>query len=239
MSSSRKLRTLKRVVFGAVSTVVVLTGLIGLLHTKWGRPILVKMGVGCPTNRATPAEVEAMRQRGLAVVRGAAAAPARPALGFALDVTTRAEALAWTRDRGLSCALVKRGSDAIFCRDVPPDVIAESFGGRPIDELDFLFDPDGKLIQIETMRRHLSSAEAETLSRGILEKLTPVLGEPTEVIGERTASYFDGAMRPASVRYRFRDYVVIVNAMRFEGGVALRERYESATQREAASGPRG
>ena len=239
MSSSEKLRTLKRVAFGALFTVIVLTGLIGLLHTRWGRPILVKMGVGCPTNRATPAEVEAMRQRGLAQVRGATLAPQRPALGFVLDVTTREEALAWTRDRGLNCGLVKRGSDAIFCRDVPPDVVAESFGGRPIDELDFLFDPEGKLIQIETMRRHLSSLEAETLLGGMLEKLAPVLGAPTEVVGERTTSYLDGAMRPASVRYRFRDYVVVVNAMRFEGGVGLRERYESATLVEVAPGPQG
>ena len=38
-------------------------------------------------------------------------------------------------------------------------------------------------------------------------------------------------MQTSYVKYRFRDYVVIVNAMRFPEGVALRERYESARPR--------
>jgi hypothetical protein len=95
------------------------------------------------------------------------------------------------------------------------------------------------LIQIETMRRRLPSAEAEAILTGIVQKLTPLLGEPTEVVGEKTAAYFDrGGMQTSSIEYRFNDYVVIVNAMKFPTGVAVRERYESAVARDSHR-PRG
>jgi hypothetical protein len=227
----------KRGLVGVAAAAALLTGAMGALHTSWGRPLLARLG-GCPVGKTSPAQVEAMRQRGLASLRGASMAPARPAFGFRLDETTRVEALAWTAAHGLRCEIKKRGGDAIFCRDVPPDAVGEPFASRPVDELALFFDPGDKLVQIETMRRRLPSAEAEAVFTGIVGKLSPVLGAPTEELGARTAAYFDqGGMQTSYVRYRFEDYVVIVNAMRFSEGVALRERYESATG--AAARPRG
>jgi hypothetical protein len=230
--------TLKRIAIGIGGSALFFTAAMGGLHTKWGRPIMAKLGMKCPANTATAEQVEAMRQRGLAELRGDVRAPARPALGFQLDVTTREEALAWTAEKKLKCEIKKRGGDAIFCSDVPGDVVAETFiGSRPVDELDLMFGPDGKLVQIETMRRNLPSQEAEALFTGVIGKLTPVLGKPSEEVGDRTASYFDeGGMKTAFVKYRFSDYLVVVNAMRFHEGVAFRERYVSATQ---STSPRG
>ena len=188
---------LARVILGVGTSALVFTAAVGALHTKWGRPLLAKIGVGCPVNKATAEEVEVMRQRGLADLRGAAAAPGRPAFGFHLDATTRDEALALDGASAASAASSKkRGGDAIFCHDVPPDAVAEPFAARPVDELDLMFDPDGRLIQIETMRRRLPSAEAEGDPHRHRSKADSGARRADRSRRRKHAAYFDGGGAP-------------------------------------------
>ena len=91
------------------------TGFIGFLHTPAGRPLLAALGVGCPVKRVTPAQAEALRQRGLSGLRGARPAPARPALGLSLDVSTEKDVKAWASRAHLECAVVNRGLRQLSC----------------------------------------------------------------------------------------------------------------------------
>ncbi len=105
-------RMLRRVVQGTVALLVLGTAVIGFAHTKPGRPILKLLGMGksaggCPFGYDKPATAEARDKARLhfaKVHRGATRAADRPALGFALDTTSRADVVAWSAAHGVACA---------------------------------------------------------------------------------------------------------------------------------------
>src|ERR1700679_256191 len=85
---------------GAVGSAV---ALIGVLHMPFAHNLLASVG-GCPVGHASLAEMEPTIKAAIAAERGDKPAPARPALGFELDHTTRAEALAWAYRVHVSCS---------------------------------------------------------------------------------------------------------------------------------------
>jgi hypothetical protein len=217
---------------------VVLVGAIGFLHTKAGRPLLAALGFGCPVDKVTPAEVESLRQRALATLRGAKPAGARPAFGLALDVSTEGDVSAWASSRALACDAAKKPTRHLTCRNVPPAALSAtsatwaSSGGAPVDEVNFTFYPDGRLLGVETLRRTLTPAEAAHLFGVITKGLDAEVGSPTERVGDATADFLGGgSMRTAFARYRYSNFLGTVTAMNLQGRVALREQYQSAVPR--------
>jgi hypothetical protein len=225
----RRRRGLARALLSMAVVAGAFTGVMGFLHTPYGRPLMGRLGMSCPAQRASPAEVEALRLRGVGALRGGPRAPARPALGLALDVSREADVQGWARARGLGCAARQRPSHLVTCLAVPSSALSSSAPGGTVDDLTFAFAPDGRLVSVETLRRGLTGTQASALFGAITEGLVATLGADGERIGQATPAYLDGAaMRTTRLRYRFSDYLATVTAMNLSGRVAVREQYQSA-----------
>ena len=136
------------------------TALIGWMHTPSGLRALYAMGVPCPMDKVTAAQVVAGHAQGLAAVRGTRPAPQRPALGLLLDQTTEADALAWAQEKKMQCDTVVRGLRYLRCRGVPADALG--IVGPPISEMWLSFDPTSRLIGLNVYRRGLSPSDLDT-----------------------------------------------------------------------------
>ena len=129
----------------AAGAVIAATALIGLAHAPFARSLLMSLG-GCPMAgaRMTPAVAERARRMGLSVDPAAVPAPARPALGFALDSTTLPDVRAWADRAHVACDAPRPG--LLKCTDVEPQVLgAPAVDGR-VDELTLEFDPRDRLV---------------------------------------------------------------------------------------------
>jgi hypothetical protein len=226
--TTRRDRWIRGLKVGAAATVL-FVGFVGFLHTNAGRPLLAAAGIGCPAMRVSPAEVESVRQRALTTLRGTTPASERPAFGLVLDKSTEAELIAWTKASGLACDAAARPTRNLTCRGVPASSLPMAPAGSDFDEVNFNFFPDGRLLGVETLRRHLSSVEAARLFTTITETLTAKIGGATERAGDATAAYLGGgAMHTAFARYRYSNYLATITAMNLSGRIALREQYQSA-----------
>jgi hypothetical protein len=214
----------------AASAVIVATGLIGLAHAPFARSLLMSLG-GCPMAgaRMTPAVAERARQMALATETAAAPAPSRPALGFALDATTLEEAHAWAQRAHVDCEDPRPG--LIKCTGVPAEALGRPATQGKVDELSLEFDPHSRLVNMTTLRTHLSPAVASTEAHAIVATLALQLGAAEQRGGDfGTASLGAAAAGSISaVRYRFDDYVADVTAMNApSSGPSIREHYMSA-----------
>jgi hypothetical protein len=184
-------------------------------HLPFARSTLRAAG-GCPIPRATAAQVEAAQAGAFRGLRGTTLAPARPAVGFALGVTTRADAEAWARERGVECESGREGA-LLVCAAVPaPD------GSGTYYEVAFEFRlRDLRLINLTTLRTGLDAGGAAALIRRLSATLEDTLGAPaTEIRGD-----------PGVIAYRYSDYLAEVSAMSLRGrGHAIREHYMSAPE---------
>ncbi|MET0795063.1 MAG: hypothetical protein ABW061_26330 [Polyangiaceae bacterium] len=217
-----------RVSIYVVSGLAALTLVIGLLHTPLGRPLLAKLGVGCPV-QATPEETERARLESARATRGSEASPAQPALGFVLDKMTAKDALAWAERNHVDCSEQRAGS-LLNCKDVPESALGGR-GARTLDELQLVFSPTTqRLVNIATTQYGLAARDAASQMSTVTANLEQELGKPTREAGQRTGSYLDAApYRTALVRYRFSDYQADVTATNIPGkGTMLREHYMSA-----------
>ena len=137
-----------RVSVYVASTLAALTLLVGLLHTSLGRPLLARLGVGCPV-QASPEDVERARRDSARATRGSEPSPAQPALGFVLDEMTMADAQAWAEREQVSCE-EQRGGTLLMCSHVRAAALGGS-GGETTDELVLAFSPKTKrLVNIAT-----------------------------------------------------------------------------------------
>jgi hypothetical protein len=189
------------------------------------RPLLAWIGVGCP-GRASPEAVEAARLDSARAARGVTPSPARPALGFALDVSTRTDVDAWAAERKLTCKESQRGT-VLRCSAVPAAELGH--GGSDVDDLSFLFEPATmRLVTVTALRNQLDAPSAAAAMNGVADALARSLGEGKRR-GEATAPYLSaGPLRTAVVEYRFSDYIASVSATNLGGRVAVREHYMSA-----------
>ena len=218
-----------RVSIYVASSLATLTVAIGLLHTPLGRPLLARMGVGCPV-QASPEDAERARLESARATQGTEATPTRPALGFVLDKMTLADVQAWADRQHVSCDEQRSGS-LLRCTDVPESALSGRTGG-PLNELDLAFSPRTKrLVNIATTQYDLSSAAAASQMGAVVAGLEDQLGKPTRESGRRSSAYLAAApMRTALVRYRFTNYQADVTATNFPGhGMVLREHYMSAS----------
>jgi hypothetical protein len=224
------MRSKSRRAVALAAAVIGMTGLVGLAHAPFARSLLLTVG-GCPMAgaRMTADVAERARRMALATDRAALSAPARPALGFALDTTTRDEVRAWARREQVQCEDARPGLTK--CARVAPDALGLGSTGATIDELELEFDPHGRLVNVTTFRTHLTPATASSEARAIVAWLSERLGAAELRSGDFAESSLRGPADASisTVRYRFGDYIADVTAMNAPGsGPSIREHYMSA-----------
>jgi hypothetical protein len=217
----------------AVRTAATLGGtvaFIGALHAPFARGLLMRIG-GCPTASAhmTSVEMDSARRVAVASDRATEAASTRPALGFTLDTTSESDVRAWAAREHASCEDVHPG--LMKCADVPARALGRAEVEGTIDELALGFDRRGRLVNLTTLRSHLSPDQASRSAKDIATSLYGSLGVATRSAGSFTTEHLQkpGAASLGSLSYRYRDYVADVTALNLPSeGLALREHYMSA-----------
>ncbi|MDE2147778.1 MAG: hypothetical protein KGJ24_13910 [Burkholderiales bacterium] len=204
------------------------------MHTPPGLKLLARLGVACPVLGATSAQVTELREMGLARLRGATMAPARPALGPALDRTTEAQARAWAQARGIGCEAVSQGWQHLRCRGF--DAARVGVAGPPVSEMWLSFGPQGTLVAVDLYRRGLAPADEALAWRDATGRLQAVLGRPARAWGDAAPQALQAqTLAAAGVQYRYADYIASVTASEIpRSGLAVREQYLSAVAVPAA-----
>jgi hypothetical protein len=221
-SSGRVKKVATRVTLVAIASF----GVVGLFHTKWLKPILMKAG-GCPV--ASPEAVEKAQNIRYASDTATAIAPARFALGFELDVQKRDDVLKWARSKALTCKELRDGA-VVNCDNVPVSALPIQSGAKSdITELTFGFRlADDTLNNVTTWREAVSTDIGANDIDAVATTLQEKLGNPTKQTGERTKKFFEGSGMPtAVVNYDFKEYKATVSANRMQDGVWMREVYLS------------
>lgn len=227
-------RRLARVGAGVGAGALVLTGLVGVLHLPFAAPLLrmIRIGAVCPLTRGTPEQIDRAHAIGGAAIRASAtaSAPARPALGFTLDRSTRADLDAWATRHGLSCSSIGGNANLRRCTDVPASALGEPDSLGVIEEVAFELRSTGELVNVETLRRGLTEAQAAMVTADRERTAASTLGEPANVGGEATAAHLGhGYLSSFVAEHVFTDYRATVSATNMgKTGVMVREQYLSA-----------
>lgn len=208
----------------AGTTIVLATGGIGFLHTPAGRPILRAFLPTCPVGFGkdlTVAERDAAHAAALSTVRGDTPAASRPALGFALDTTSRADVDAWVAAHGVTCTEKGRTRRC-------PGVAAGTFGDRPEGEVSFQLDAHDRLVAVTWEVTGLGAVDSLALQRAA-ETSAKVAGEPVTTRGELDPDWLlEKKLRQRAVEYRFTDYrAQLITTHLANGRVKVREVYQS------------
>ena len=201
---------------------------IGWMHTPAARPVLRALGVSCPVDSATAAQVAGLREQGLADLRGSTPAPARPALGMVLDQMTVREAHVWARTNSVDCESIVHGLHFLRCRGVDARVLG--LDGPAISELWLSFGTSGTLVGVDAYRRGLDARDAATAWSTAVRTLRSELGKPQVAFGDASPqALLASALETARVQYRFSDYLATVTAVNLPyAGLAVRQQYLSA-----------
>lgn len=221
---------LRRAALALVGSLAAATAIIGVLHAPFARSLLMRLG-GCPMYGAkmTAAQLDRARSFGVSGNRGAQIAPARPALGFALDVTTLADVHGWAARERVDCE--DTGPALVTCAHVTPMALGRPSVEGSIDELGLAFDIHGHLVNVTTLRNHMKSSDAANAARDVALILSGALGPADKANGTFDAKRLAvaGIDSLATVRYRYADYFADVTAMTLPAsGASVREHYMSA-----------
>lgn len=199
---------------------------IGLLHLPVGRSALRWVTGGCPIGmdiQLDPAARDAARTVALRSVQGDALAAARPALGFALERTTREDVAAWAQAHQLACA---GDGPRMRCADVP----AALWGGPADADVVLLqFDARDALISATATVSALTPAAAAAALRQLTADVVAQVGPPTSTHGGAdAASLAAGGLSQSSSEFRFADYRAQLVATQVSGGrVSLRSVFQA------------
>ena len=212
-------------VWRAAGLVAGSTAVIGVMHMPMFRSALMRVG-GCPVARVTPEQVEQAQTRALQTLRGAEAAPARPALGFSFTTTTIDDVRAWARGHRVRCEASRKDS-LLKCDAVPASVLTQGADGT-FDEVAFGFRlADHRLVNVTTLSTGLTAREASARFTATAGRLSDTLGAPP--LHRLPASDWD-PHAPVYVTYRYSNYIAELTGMELPGrGVVLREHYVSIT----------
>ena len=242
MRRVRAPRGLKIALGSIVGLLLSFTALVGFAHTKAGRPLLpmlawmgVKLGHGaarCPLGydrAATPAQREASKAEFAGSHRGDMLAAGRPALGFTLDRTTRADVVSWASAHGVTCAPgAGHGPADLSCPDVPDAALPDAFRGVGAATLWFTFGTADRLIAVISVGHAASADPVAAAYASATRALDRDAGEPSRRAGDASpAQLASGVLYQASSEYRFRDYYAVARATNVGSGYALTEEYRS------------
>jgi len=200
-----------------------------LTHTSAGRALLGTGG--CPWGGAPPSaeKLEDFRVKNAAPLKANTRAAARPAFGFELDKSTRAELVAWGKSVGAACT-EELGGAALRCESSDPNggrpIAAE--GGLAIHDAFFRFDPRGILVGIDLMRDGTDGEKAASVLIAISARIARDAGPPSTVQGSASPQHLSGYLNRAATEFRFADYAADVSATNLGAqGVVVREQYRS------------
>lgn len=213
---------------------VVFTVLVGVLHLPFAAGLLRMISPAdvCPVLRGSPAQVDRAHAIGAAAIAASAvaAAPARPALGFELDVTRKADLDAWASRHGISCSNIAGLSTLQRCPDVPAAAVGQADDLGKFEEITFQFLSTGQLVNVQTTRRGLTAEQAAHTAGVLAQTAAAALGAPTTSAGEPAAAYLSrGMLTTFIVEHTFTDYRATVTATNLgETGMMVREQYLSA-----------
>lgn len=211
------------------AVLILLTAIVGWMHTKAARPFLAAIGVHCPVDDVKSSEVAAIREKGLNGLRGSLPAPSRPTVnGMPLESFSEADAQKWAADKHVNCEAVVHGMRYLRCRGVDGKMLGVA--GPSISELWLSFGETGKLVGVDIYRRGLD-AQGETIAwSDAVERLKTRLGEPAVKFGDASPAALSATdYQTARVQYRYTDYVATVTAVKLPyAGLAVREQYMSA-----------
>ncbi|MBS2016014.1 MAG: hypothetical protein JST00_24235 [Deltaproteobacteria bacterium] len=223
-----------RFLLRAAVGVALATTIVGLLHMPFAAPLLraITPSWACPIRRGTPEQIDRAHAMGAANIRANAreSAPARPALGFALDTTTRGDIRAWASKNGVSCAAIGGNDNLQKCTNVPAAAVGQPAAYGPLEEITFELRATGELVNVQTMRRGLTAEAAATIAGDLEARMRASLGEPTQRGGEPTAAHLShGVLSTFVAVHQFTDYRATVTATNLAGtGTMVREEYLSA-----------
>ncbi len=180
------------------------------------QPLLARVG-GCPVGgkSASPEELEAFRQKNAGVLKGTSRALARPAFGFTLDTSTKADVVAWGDRTHAECTEEMNGA-ALRCESA-----------ADVEDAFFRFDPRGVLVGVDLIHPATDGATALRIVDQVAAKLEKEAGAPTAVRGTRTPEFLDAQFRQAALEFHFTDYAADVTATNLGAGVVVREQYRS------------
>ena len=227
------MKKLARIGMRAGAAALALTGLVGVLHLPFASRLLRAISPAslCPITHGTPDQIDRAQAAGAATLQAESltAAPARPALGFVLDRSTRADLVAWAKTHGVTCADLNGNANLQRCLDVPASAIGENPATGPLEEMTFTFRSTGEMTNIETLRRGLAPARAAAIAGELEANLERVLGAPTKSGGAATEAHLSrGGFVTYVVEHGFHDYHATVSATNIPGtGVMVREQYFS------------
>ncbi len=210
------------------------TGIVGALHMPFAASLLraISPAWACPIRRGTPEQIDRAHAMGAASIRASAseAAPARPALGFALDQTRRADIDAWAAKYGVSCAAIGGNENLRKCTKVPAEAVGQPSSMGTLEEITFELSSSDALVNVQTMRRGLSPETAAATSAALEARMASTVGAPATVGGEPTAAHLGKSVLSTYVAvHQFTDYRATVTATNLAStGVMVREEYISA-----------
>jgi hypothetical protein len=179
---------------------------------------LVRKAGGCPVpmgKRLTAAEAESLRVDAMKDRVGSTRALARPAFGFVLEKTTRAEILAWAESAGATCA-PDPSSVGLDCASAAlgklpsPPKVAEFV---PTGRLLFGFNSSNVLVSLQLAARATSASDAALAVAAAMEVFERDAGKATKVDGAPTAEVLaKGALAQVRAEYRFLNYWALAAA---------------------------
>ena len=227
-------RALARTLTIAVGTASLILGAVAFARTPTGGAIahgLVRMAHGgCPfgyDQAMSPAQRERARAHFAANHRGDRRALDRPALGFALDQTTRAQVQASMSAQGVQCS-AGHGMSDLTCVNVPSSALPGAPPRAPERTLWFTFGSKDQLLSVVAVS---SDASAQTISSAFVSTqntLSEQAGAATSSTGSADShSLSQGLLRQASAEFRFKDYYALERAANMGNAYLLTEEYRS------------
>ncbi len=218
----------------ALGTTTLAVALVGLGHTSTGRPVLeavTRMAHGgCPfgyDKPLSPAERERAATNFAARHRGEQRAASRPALGFELDHTKRADVIAQLAKQGITCASDKGYSD-LTCNGVPSSALGGEAASAPPRNLWFTFGAQQQLLSVVAISHAAQPqaiSDAFAATRAAIDRRAGAVSTSQGDADARALS--SGLLRQASAEFRFRDYYARERATNLGKDFMLTEEYRS------------
>lgn len=179
----------------------------------------------CPLGySAASAERPERRIARHAAARGELPARGRPALGFALDATTAPELQRWASGHGVACE-ARRGGAAVECSNVPGRLVPGA-ADLAFTSVLFEFGARGTLEEIHAVRRDGDVGAVASAFAATERTVTAGAGAPARRDGSAAPEVLaNGALRQASIEYRFTDYRATLRATNMGDGFVLTEEY--------------
>lgn len=235
--------SLKKVLWSVAGFLTASTALMGFAHTKPGRPLLALLSGGqkpaleqaksgggsCPmgfSKKSDPAGRDLAFKEQADKLRGSERALSRPALGFTLDKTTKADVDSWAKANHITCKVPKVGAD-LDCSKVPAELLSQ--GGPAASSVWFTFDSHDRLVSLTAIRYDNDPSAAASFYSTIVNSLSKSAGPPAQIEGESTADYLsETLLRQTKSSFAFNDYHAQTSVTQLrQGEFMLVEEYRS------------